>query len=67
MVCVMPLKSHSFTLELPSDTSHEEAHKIGKAYVESLNLQQVADYIWHGSAVIPGKPGVSRFNYSYKT
>ena len=62
----MPLQPHSFTLELTSDTSPAEAYTIGKAYLDSLGLQGYGDFMPLGSVAIPGRPGVSRFNYSYK-
>ena len=64
---VRSMQSYSFQLELPSDTRHAAAYNAGRRYIEkTLNLLQYADYMWHGSVIIPTKPSWSTFNYSYK-
>jgi hypothetical protein len=61
------MQSYRFQLELPSDTRQAAAYNAGRRHIEkTLNLLQYADYMWHGSAIIPTKPSWSRFNYSYK-
>jgi hypothetical protein len=58
------MESHSFQLELPSDTSPGAAHWAGRDYLETLHLSSFADYGFRRSDPHPTKPGISVFTFN---
>jgi hypothetical protein len=57
------VKTHSFTLELPSGTSNIEAERKG---LEHIGLRPHADFSVRGSKPHPAMSGTRIFTFSYK-
>jgi hypothetical protein len=61
------MELHSFQLELPSETTHAEAHNAGRHHIaQTLKLRQSFDYRWWASRPHPTMSGMSIFSYNYK-
>jgi hypothetical protein len=62
------MELHTFRLELPSETTHAEAHNAGRHHIEqTLKARQYYDYRWWASRPHPTMSGMSIFSYNYKT
>jgi hypothetical protein len=59
------MQLHSFQLELPSETTHAQAHNAGRHHIE-LKLRQYFDYRWWASRPHPTMSGISIFSYDHK-
>jgi hypothetical protein len=61
------MELHTFQLELPSETTHGEAHLAGRHHIEqTLRLREYFDYRWWASRPHPTMSGMSIFSYNYK-
>jgi hypothetical protein len=62
------MELHTFRLELPSETTHAEAHNAGRHHIEqTLKPRQYYDYRWWASRPHPTMSGMSIFSYNYRT
>ena len=61
------MELHTFRLELPSETTHAEAHNAGRHHIEqTLKLRECFEYRWWASRPHPTMSGMSIFSYNYK-